>query len=62
MTVPEGVTLLELERGEGHDQSVVSVHVKRIVEEVEETPEGEVAAEGEGEEKAGEDDEGEKSD
>ena len=63
ITVPEGVTLLELARGEGHDQGVVSVHVKRIVEEVEELPEGEVAAEGEekaGE--AGEADEDEKSD
>ena len=66
ITVPEGVTLLELARGEGHDQSVVSVHVKRVVEEVEETVEGEVAAEGEekaGEAgEAGEADEGEKSD
>ncbi|MDH3979694.1 MAG: 50S ribosomal protein L25/general stress protein Ctc [Gammaproteobacteria bacterium] len=48
LTVPEGVTLLELARGEGHDLSVVSIHVKRIVEEVEETP-TEAAAEGEGE-------------
>ena len=45
LTVPEGVILIELARGEGHDQSVVSVHVKRIVEEVEEAPEGEAGAE-----------------
>jgi large subunit ribosomal protein L25 len=48
LTVPEGVTLLELARGEGHDLGVVSIHVKRIVEEVEEAP-TEAAAEGEGE-------------
>jgi len=46
VTVPEGVTLLELERGDAHDQSVVSIHVKRIVEEIDETLEGEVEAEG----------------
>ena len=60
LKVPEGVTLLELARGEGHDQSVVSIHVKRVVEEVEEVPAAEAAAEG-GEE-AGEAGEGEKSD
>jgi large subunit ribosomal protein L25 len=48
LTVPEGVTLIELARGEGHDLGVVSIHVKRVVEEVEETP-TEAAAEGEGE-------------
>ena len=63
ITVPDGVTLLELARGEGHDQSVVSVHVRRIIEEVEEVPEGEVAAEGgEDAEAAKDSDEGEKSD
>ena len=36
LTVPEGVTLTELARGEDHDSSVVSIHVKRIVEEIEE--------------------------
>jgi large subunit ribosomal protein L25 len=60
LKVPEGVTLLELARGEEHDQSVVSVHVKRIVEEVEEAPADEAAAEG-GEE-AGDSGEDEKSD
>ena len=63
ITAPDGVTLLELARGEGHDQSVVSVHVRRIIEEVEEVPEGEVAAEGgEDAEAAKDSDEGEKSD
>jgi large subunit ribosomal protein L25 len=60
LTVPEGVTLTELARGEDHDQNVVSIHVKRVVEEVEEAPEAEAAAEG-GEE-AGDSGEGEKSD
>jgi len=62
LKVPEGVTLLELARGEGHDQNVVSVHVKRVVEEeeIEVAPEGEAAAEG-GEE-AEDSGEGEKSD
>jgi large subunit ribosomal protein L25 len=48
LTIPEGVTLVELARGEGHDLGVVSIHVKRVVEEVEEAP-IEAAAEGEGE-------------
>jgi large subunit ribosomal protein L25 len=60
LKAPEGVTLLELARGEEHDQSVVSIHVRRVVEEVEEAPVDEAAAEG-GEE-AGDSDEGEKSD
>jgi large subunit ribosomal protein L25 len=64
LTVPEGVTLIELARGEGHDQSVVSVHVKRIVEEIEEAPEAEEGAEAaaEGGEEAKDSGEGEKSD
>ena len=64
LTVPEGVTLIELAHGEGHDQSVVSVHVKRIVEEVEEAPEGEAGAEeaAEGGEEGKDSGEGEKSD
>ena len=36
LQVPDGVTLTELERGEDHDASVVSIHVKRVVEEIEE--------------------------
>ena len=36
LNVPEGVTLTELARGEDHDISVVSIHAKRVVEEVEE--------------------------
>ena len=50
LQVPEGVTLTELARGEGHDQSVVSVNAKRVEEEIEEeapAAEGEAAAEGE---------------
>ena len=64
LTVPEGVILIDLARGEGHDQSVVSVHVKRIVEEVEEAPEGEAGAEeaAEGGEEGKDSGEGEKSD
>ena len=60
LQVPEGVTLTELARGEDHDQNVVSIHVKRVVEEVEEAPADEAAAEG-GEE-ADDTGEGEKSD
>ena len=33
LKVPDGVTLTELERGEDHDASVVSIHAKRVVEE-----------------------------
>ena len=33
LKVPDGVTLTELERGEDHDISVVSIHAKRIAEE-----------------------------
>jgi len=64
LTVPEGVTLIELARGEGHDQSVVSIHVKRVVEEIEEAPEAEAGAEeaAEGGEEAKDSGEGEKSD
>lgn len=36
LSVPEGVTLTELARGEDHDISVVSIHAKRVVEEIEE--------------------------
>lgn len=43
LTMPDGVALTELARGEDHDSSVVSIHVKRVVEEIEETP---AAAEG----------------
>jgi large subunit ribosomal protein L25 len=52
LKVPEGVTLLELARGESHDQSVVSMHAKRVVtEEEEEAGEGgEEAGGAEGEE------------
>ncbi|MGD2137770.1 MAG: 50S ribosomal protein L25/general stress protein Ctc [Gammaproteobacteria bacterium] len=55
LRIPEGVTLLELERGEGHDLAVVSIHAQRVVEEVEETPVegGEEAAGGESAEAGG---------
>ena len=59
--VPDGVTIVELAHGEGHDHVVVSVHVKRAAEVepeiTEEVVEGE-AAEGE-EPKAVGDDKGE---
>jgi large subunit ribosomal protein L25 len=60
--VPGGVTLVELAQGEDHDHVVVSIHVKRAVEEEpvagEEVAEGDAAAEGdaEGEEKSSGDD------
>jgi large subunit ribosomal protein L25 len=45
LAVPEGVTLLELARGEGQDRAVVSIHARRVsVEEDEAAPEA--AAEG----------------
>ncbi|MDH3560453.1 MAG: 50S ribosomal protein L25/general stress protein Ctc [Gammaproteobacteria bacterium] len=50
LVVPEGVTVLELERGEGHDLSVASVHVARVSIEVEEAA-PQAAAEGGGEAK-----------
>ena len=55
LNVPEGVILTELARGEDHDISVVSIHAKRVVEEIdEEAPAAEggeagVEAKGEGE-------------
>jgi len=42
LTVPDGVTLVELARGEGHDLAVVTMHAKRGVDEA-----GEAEAEGE---------------
>ncbi|MGD8619941.1 MAG: 50S ribosomal protein L25/general stress protein Ctc [Gammaproteobacteria bacterium] len=49
LQVPEGVTLLELERGEDHDLNVVSIHVKRSGGEEEEAEGGEEAGTAEGE-------------
>jgi large subunit ribosomal protein L25 len=52
IALPKGVELVELLHGEGHDQSVVSIHLPRGAKE-EEAEEGEVveaAAAGEGEE------------
>jgi large subunit ribosomal protein L25 len=47
LQVPEGVTLPDLARGEGHDLAIVSIHAKRIVEEAEEEAvEGGPVAEG----------------
>ena len=43
LRVPESVALLDLARGEGHDLAVVSLHVKRVVEEIEEVPAAEAA-------------------
>jgi len=55
LKVPDGVTLTELARGEDHDSSVVSIHVKRVVEEVEEiAPTAEAGDAGEEAKDAGE--------
>ena len=51
--LPKGVELVELLHGEGHDQSVITIHLPRGAKEEEEAEEaeaGEVAAAGEGEE------------
>jgi len=48
LKVPEGVTLLELARGEDHDLGVVSIHVKRGGGEEEEAEGGEEAGTAEG--------------
>ena len=53
--LPAGVEMVELSHGEGHDQSVVSIHMPRGGKEAEEGEEGEeggeaAAPEGEGEE------------
>ncbi len=54
--VPEGITIVELSHGEGHDHVVVSVHVKRAVEEEPVVAaQGEEVAEGEAETKAEDD-------
>ena len=59
LQVPEGVTLVDLARGDDYDSAVVSIRVKRVAEEVEPAAQGEEAAEG-GEE-AKDSDEGESS-
>ena len=46
LKMPEGAILLELARGEGHDLGVVSIHAKRVGEEIEEEAAPEAAAEG----------------
>ncbi|MGB5715893.1 MAG: 50S ribosomal protein L25/general stress protein Ctc [Gammaproteobacteria bacterium] len=58
LQVPDGVTLTDLERGEVHDASVVSIHVKRVVEEIEEEAPADEAGGG-AEEAKGEGEEGE---
>jgi large subunit ribosomal protein L25 len=62
LKIPEGVALVELMRGEGHDLAVVTIHAKRIVEEVEQVPAAEAEAEAAPGEEAGEGGGGEKSD
>ena len=50
ITVPEGVEIVELSHGEGHDQPIVSIQMIKVVEieePEEEAVEGEEAAEGE---------------
>jgi len=49
LSVPDGVTLVELARGEDHDLGVVTIHAKRGADDA-----GEAAAEDEGEAGAGE--------
>jgi len=49
LAVPDGVTLTDLARGEDHDSSVVSIHVKRVVEEVEDEAPAAEGAEGDDE-------------
>jgi large subunit ribosomal protein L25 len=49
LQIPEGVTLLELERGEDHDLGVVSIHAKRGGGEEEAAEGGEEAGTAEGE-------------
>ena len=59
--MPEGVEVVELMHGEGHDQPVVSIHMPRaVVEETEEEEAGEAeaAAETEAEAKPAEGEEG----
>ncbi len=51
LSVPTGVTLLELARGEGHDLALVSIHVRRGAAEEEEVVAPEAAAEGDEEAK-----------
>jgi large subunit ribosomal protein L25 len=61
--LPEGVEILELQHGEGHDHAIVSIHVMRtasIEEEAAPAAEGEAEAAGEeakGEEAGGESEE-----
>jgi large subunit ribosomal protein L25 len=57
--LPEGVEILELQHGEGHDHAIVSVHVLRTASAEEEQPAveaetGEAGEEAKGEETGGE--------
>ena len=54
ITLPEGVSSLDLARGEGHDLSVVSIHAKRGGDEDEEAEAEAVTEEGASEEAASE--------
>ncbi|MGB5578994.1 MAG: 50S ribosomal protein L25/general stress protein Ctc [Woeseia sp.] len=56
--IPEGVELVELSHGEGHDQPIVAIHVIKVVEVEEPTDEEETpaAVPTVGEEKAGKED------
>jgi large subunit ribosomal protein L25 len=53
LKMPEGVEVLALKHGEEHDSVVASMHVRKVVEEIEEVA-PEAAAEEGGEEEAGE--------
>ena len=50
--LPAGVELVELTHGEGHDQSIASIHLPRAAKETEATDEGDAAAPEEGGEEA----------
>ncbi|MGH7129475.1 MAG: 50S ribosomal protein L25/general stress protein Ctc, partial [Planctomycetaceae bacterium] len=45
--VPEGVEIIELTHGEGHDHAIVSIHVHKAAPLEEEAPAAEVPVEGE---------------
>jgi large subunit ribosomal protein L25 len=73
INVPEGVEIVELSHGEGHDQPIVNIHIIKVVEieepeleaaEGEEAADGEAPADGDGADAAadGSSDEGESKD
>ncbi len=49
LKMPEGVEILALKQGEEHDTAVASMHVRKVIEEIEEEAPVAPEAEGEGE-------------